>query len=253
MSRRMRAWMACGMVVASAACGRGQATTSPSAVAGTPSAPATGPGTIAASALCTARPNLTPGPVTDPNGPMFHQVVVARTADGLTLTDATIVQSAASVPDGVRAPDGRVLVYYVNGAQHGIWVGSVSGTNLSPMGPITVDGVRDPAGIVDPDAYRVGDRIRLAYLSGFTSGSERAICLAESEDGVVFRTLGLAIDLRGSETVTDPSVVRLADGSWLMALSAGQQTLLARSGDGLTFMLGERLSFGGRARGRDGA
>jgi hypothetical protein len=176
---------------------------------------------------------------------MFHQVVVARTADGLTLEGATIVLPAASVPDGVRAADGRTFVYYVNGAQHGLWVGAATATSLTPIGPITVDGVRDPLGFVDPDAFRVGDRIRLAYLAGFSSG-QRAICLADSEDGVTFRTVGIALDLRGTlETITDPSVARVADGTWLMALSAGQHTLLARSGDGLSFVLGERLTFGG--------
>ena len=153
--------------------------------------------------------------------------------------------AAASVPDGVRAPDGRVLVYYVNGAQHGVWVGVASATGWSPLGPITIDGVPDPLGIVDPDAYRVGGRIRLAYLANFTSPSERAICLAESEDGVSFRTLGLAVDLRTAGTVTDPSVVQLPNGSWLMALSSGQTTRLARSADGLTFTLGESLTYGG--------
>ncbi len=71
----------------------------------------------------------------------------------------------------------------MNGAQHGVWVGSATASSLSPIGPISLDGVRDPLGIVDPDASRVGDRIRLAYLSGFDS-NERAICLADSEDGV---------------------------------------------------------------------
>lgn len=176
---------------------------------------------------------------------MFHQVVVARSVDGLAVTDARVVQSAASVPDGVRAPDGRVLVYYVNGAQHGVWVGEASATGWSAIGPITIDGVPDPLGIVDPDAYRVGGRIRLAYLANFTSANERAICLAESEDGVSFRTLGLAVDLRTAGTITDPSVVQLPNGSWLMALSAGQTTRLARSADGLTFTLGESLTYGG--------
>jgi hypothetical protein len=183
--------------------------------------------------------------VLDPNGPMFHQVVMARTTDGVTVTDARIVQSAASVPDGVRAPDGRVLVYYVNGAQHGVWVGAGSASTWSPLGPIAIDGVSDPLGVVDPDAYRVGDRIRLAYLANFTSQTERAICLAESDDGRSFRTLGLAVDLRGAGTITDPSVVPLPNGSWLMALSAGQTTRLARSADGLSFALGEMLSIGG--------
>ncbi len=175
---------------------------------------------------------------------MFHQVVVARTTDGLTLTDPRIVQPAASVPDGVRAPDGRTLIYYVNGAQHGVWAGTATASSLSPIGPISLDGVRDPLGIVDPDAYRVGDRIRLAYLAGFDS-SERAICLAESDDGLSFRSVGLALDLRGRGTITDPSVIRLRDGSWLMALSEGQATWLARSADGLSFTMGERLTYGG--------
>lgn len=239
-----------------AACGGGggHATTAPSTVSsGTTGVP---PVPTATTPLCTATPNTVTGPVTDPNGPAFHQIVFARTPDGLALTDATVVQPSASVPDGVRASDGRVLVYYVNGAQHGIWVGTVSGLSLAPVGPITLDGIRDPGGVVDPDAYRVGDRIRLAYLSGFTSGANRAICIAESQDGISFRTLGLAVDLRSSELVTDPSVVQLADGSWLMAMSAGQQTILARSIDGIAFTTGERLSYGGVpevARTADGA
>jgi hypothetical protein len=175
---------------------------------------------------------------------MFHQVVVARTTDGLTLAEPRIVQPAASVPDGVRASDGRTLVYYVNGAQHGVWVGTATASSLSPLGPISLDGVRDPLGIVDPDAYRVGDRIRLGYLAGFDS-SERAICLAESDDGMAFRSVGLALDLRGRATITDPSVIRLRDGSWLMALSEGQATWLARSVDGVSFTMGERLTYGG--------
>lgn len=176
---------------------------------------------------------------------MFHQIVVARTSDGLNLADVRIVQAAASVPDGVRAPDGRVLVYYVNGARHGLWVAIATATMFDPLGPIAIDGVHDPLGIVDPDAYRVGNRIRLAYLASFPSTGERAVCLAESDDGVAFRTIGVAVDLRGTGTITDPSVVQLPTGSWFMALSAGQTTRLARSSDGVSFTLGETLTFGG--------
>lgn len=234
-----RAAVAVALALAAAACGGsevGQAT---------PTAASSVPPPTSAASLCTARPNPNPGPVLDPNGPMFHQVVVARSVDGLTVTDARIVQPAGSVPDGVRAADGRVLVYYINGAQHGVWVGTATADGWSAAGPITIDGVRDPLGIVDPDAYRVGSRIRLAYLANFTTPNERAICLAESDDGLSFRTLGLAVDLRGAGTITDPSVVQLPNGSWLMALSAGQTTRLARSTDGLTFTLGETLTYGG--------
>lgn len=238
--RATRRLLAAATVTVVAGCGGSDVGQAP-----TPTPATAVPPVSSASSLCTARPNPNPGPVLDPNGPMFHQVVVARSVDGLTVTDARIVQPAASVPDGVRAPDGRVLVYYVNGAQHGVWVGTASDGGWSATGPITLDGIRDPLGIVDPDAYRVGGRIRLAYLANFTTPNERAICLAESDDGVSFRTLGLAVDLRGAGTITDPSVVQLPDGSWLMALSAGQTTRLARSSDGLSFALGETLTYGG--------
>ena len=119
-SRRDDVLVACVAMLA-VACGGSKAATAPSPVASTPG-PGTPVGIVSASSLCTARPNTMTGPATDPNGPAFHQVVVARTTDGLTLTDATIVQSAASVPDGVRAADGRTLVYYVNGLQHGVSV-----------------------------------------------------------------------------------------------------------------------------------
>lgn len=38
--------------------------------------------------------------------------------------------------------------------------------------------------------------------------------------------------VRAREQLTDPSVVRLPDGSWRMAISLGQQTVMARSTDG---------------------
>ena len=44
---------------------------------------------------------------------------------------------------------------------------------------------------------------------------------------------------------SDPSSVRLPDGTWLMAMSLGQQTLMARSTDGLAFTREATLSLGG--------
>jgi hypothetical protein len=59
------------------------------------------------------------------------------------------------------------------------WGCGTSGESRAAVtgGPISVDGVPDRLGIVDPDAYRVGDRIRLACLANVTSQGERAICL----------------------------------------------------------------------------
>jgi hypothetical protein len=102
---------------------------------------------------------------------------------------------------------------------------------------------------VDPDATRLPDgRIRLAYLSGFASpgmSGPRAMCLADSADGIHFTVVGPAIRLPENETITDPSLLRLADGSWLMAMSRGQQTVLARSPDGLSFATYDTVSYGG--------
>jgi hypothetical protein len=187
-------------------------------------------------------------PITDPNGPYFHQTVIARTTDGLTLTNAHQVLDHASVPDGVHRADGTVLVYYVNAAAGATWVARIVADTAQPIGPIVVDGVSAPVGVVDPDVQTVaGNRVRLFYLNGFGAppGTARAMCSADSDDGVRFTTRGPAFTWSTGESFTDPSVVPLADGSWLMAISLGQQTVMARSADGLTFTREATFTFGG--------
>jgi hypothetical protein len=102
---------------------------------------------------------------------------------------------------------------------------------------------------VDPDAFLLPDgRIRLAYLAGLaapSNSSPRAICLADSSDGMDFTLLGSAHDIPAGDTITNPSLTRLGDGSWLMAMSRGQQTVRARSADGLRFTVYDTLTFGG--------
>ena len=189
------------------------------------------------------------GPVTDPSGPYFHAMAIASTVDGFSLVGTHQVLEHASVPDGVRGPAGDVLVYYVNGAAGYVWAGRTDGGGLSPIGPIALNGNSSPAGVVDPDAVRLpSGRIRLAYLSGFGAPSAtnaRAICLADSDDGVSFTVIGSAYDIPSGDMITDPSITRLSDGSWLMAMSRGQQTVMARSGDGLGFNVYDTLTFGG--------
>lgn len=223
-----------------AACGG----TSATPLAATPvETPVLGP---ARTSLCSP-PGPTPGtPIADPNGPYFHRTLIGRTRDGVSIVEPRVVLDHASVPDGVRAPDGRELIYYVNGEDASLWVAEVRGTGATAVGPITMDGVRRPSAVVDPDVAVVNGRIRMAYLSGFgtTGPVPAAICLAESADGVVFTSIGAALTL-GSEFLTDPSIVPLPRGGWLMALSAGQQTVLARSADGLAFAATDRVSFGG--------
>lgn len=71
------------------------------------------------------------------------------------------------------------------------------------------------------------------------------MCLAESEDGISFTVLGAALRFEVGVTATDPSLTQLADGSWLMAVSWGQRSIMARSNNGLTFTRYDTLWVGG--------
>jgi hypothetical protein len=87
----------------------------------------------------------------------------------------------------------------------------------------------------------------MTYLSGFgppSSGNPRAMCQADSDDGLSFSVIGRALSL-ADQSSTDPSIARLGDGSWLMAHSRGQQTVLSRSSDGRTFSTEATLDIGG--------
>jgi hypothetical protein len=196
---------------------------------------------------CEVRPSPeNDGPVLDPNGPYYHQVVVANSTDGVTVTGAHQVLEHASVPDGVKLADGRVFIYYINAEKHGINVAQVAGDGVQQLGPIALDGVSRPLGIVDPDATLMPDgKVRLAYLSNFNTVPrvESVICLADSSDGINFSVLGRAIAFK--DLTTDPSLARLADGTWLMAASQGQKTALARSSDGLSFESYATVTYGG--------
>lgn len=197
---------------------------------------------------CEPRPGIARR-VEDPSGPYAHQVVVASTTDGITLTGARQVLDHASVPDGVRTRDGSILIYYVNGAEGATWVARMDPAGVTPIGPISVNGAARPIGVVDPDAILLADgRIRLFYLGNLgpprPGVNEWNMCVAESEDGVRFTLVGRAIRFLGAMT-TDPSVIHLPDGSWLMAVSQGQSTTLARSADGLRFAPESTVTFGG--------
>ncbi len=188
------------------------------------------------------------GPVTDPRGPYYHRVAIAHTPDGIHLSGATVVLEHASVPDGVKRADGSVLIYYVNGADHGVFVARVEGDTAVPIGPITLDGVSKPGGVVDPDATLLpSGTIRLAYMSGFGPGGGAGgwtMCLADSTDGVNFTVIGQALRFTDA-TSTDPSIVQLANGDWLMAVSQGQNTVLAKSADGLRYEVYATAGYGG--------
>lgn len=180
-------------------------------------------------------------------GPWAHNVAIGDSGDGVTVTNLREVIAHASVPDGVRLPDGTTGIYYVNGETDGVWLARVSGATVTPVSAITVDGIFRPEGIVDPDATLVSGKVRLAYLNGFGAPGtgRRAMCLADSSDGLTFTTVANAWDLGTGATQTDPSLLQLRDGSWLMAISDGQSTRLGRSATGLSFTEYTRVTAGG--------
>jgi hypothetical protein len=227
--------------------------------AGTPTSPAS-PSGNGSTPTCVVSAGGQGAPVTDPSGPYYHQVVVAQTTDGLTLSGIRQVIDHASVPDGVRRADGSVLIYYVNGAMGYVWVARLEGDSARALGQVSIDGIQNPAGVVDPDATLLPDgRIRLAFFLGFGApgaATTRAMCIAESADGINFTMKGTAFPFVATESLTDPSLLALDDGSWLMAMSNGGNTIIARSADGLAFTREATLTFGGvpeLARAPDGA
>ena len=221
------------------ACGGKGSNSSPASP--TPTPPSTG-GTSTVTG-CQVSGSSTGGPVTDPNGPYYHQVAAADTSDGKSITNPRELLDHASVPDGVRMADGSIGIYYVNGSGGGVWLGRLSGSTLTPVSAISIDGVSAPTGVADPDATLVNGKIRLLYLHNPISGGDRAYCIAESSDGISFQTVAEAMSF--SATYTDPSMVQLSDGTWLLAGSNGQSTILARSMDGLTFTQYNSVDYGG--------
>jgi len=82
------------------------------------------------------------------------------------------------------------------------------------------------------------DAYRLFYFLGHfvtrprPGGGPNPIYSVDSTDGIHFSSARLAFD---AEAVTDPTVTRLVDGSWRMALRQGDHVLLSGSDDGLVF------------------
>jgi hypothetical protein len=183
----------------------------------------------------------------DPNEPV-DDVAIATTVDGLTLSDTHVVLTHASVPDGTLLPDGGIGIYYLNQANGGMEVARLSGGVVTPVGPISIDGINHFFG-ADPDAELVNGRVRLTYnqvLAG-TGTASRHFCVAESSDGLNFQTLGTALTISpNGPSYSDPSVAQLANGSFLMGYSQTVNTVLARSSDGVSFSsTGSVLSYGG--------
>ena len=221
------------VAIAATTCGR-STPSSPSASASiaTTLPPSTRPGSVAG---CEVTGSTSGAPlIADPKSPYYDHLGLASTADGRSAVGYREVLPHASAPDGTPLPDGSVGVYYNNGETGGsVWLARVAGARLAPASPISLNGVANALLVADVAVSLVDGKVRVYYLHG--AGGTRRFCVAESSDGVSFQVIALATRFSGTEA--DPTVVRLENGSWLMAFSRENHTSIgfARSNDGLTF------------------
>ena len=169
----------------------------------------------------------------DAKSPYYDYLGVAVSADGRTATGYVEALAHAPAPDGTRMPDGSIGVYFNSGETGGIWLARLTGSTLRKVSAITVNGVLRPQWMSDVNVELIDGKVRMFYMNG--EGAARTFCVAESSDGLTFTVIARAIRFTGTEA--DPSVVRMPDGSWLMAFSRENHTGVgfARSKDGLTF------------------
>ncbi|MFQ5611246.1 MAG: sialidase family protein, partial [Anaerolineae bacterium] len=182
----------------------------------------------------------------DQESPLYdHQVFLTSSPDAFHFEgQGQLVVDHASVPDGVVGPDGKLWVYFVNGrpGQHGIFAARETDSGQwEIIDCIRLDG-QFVGNAVDPDVTRLPDgRYRLVYFLGkfvggapLLPGQPHPIYSAISADGLNFT---VEQELIAVEGVTDPSLVQLPDGRWLLALAQQRQILLAASDNGYHFEL----------------
>jgi len=182
--------------------------------------------------------------IPDPNGPAFHQVLIAKSSDGLIWqSDNRVIIDQASVPEGLRLADGRWMIYAVDGTALGgpglVYAESKDEGKTWVCGKINLQGA-DPDVVLLPDG-----RIRM-YSIEFPfgpnppgAGSQQAnqpnrVKSAISSDGKNF-TVEDSARLEGIQ-YTDPDVIRIGN-EWFMYISTGPTAWAAQSSDGLAFKL----------------
>ncbi|MBI2653606.1 exo-alpha-sialidase [Candidatus Woesearchaeota archaeon] len=191
-------------------------------------------------------PPVTFDPFNDPNGPFYHQVFVAHSDDGLNFEKKEgVVFDKASVPDIVKLPNGRIIVYAVDGARRsksGLMV-AISDDNGEAwqQGSLQLKSPRQFASGADPEAVFLPDgRIRLYYVvfpapqqpGIIDTQSKNRVHSALSSDGIHFEEEeGFRFEY---PQITDPDIAKIGD-KWLMYLAQGPRLIAALSSDGLIF------------------
>ena len=209
---------------------------------GTPGTPPSPPGDAQTERPCL--PEKRTIAIPDAEGPSHHQVLLAKSADGSTWqTDNRVIIDQASVPEGLRMSDGRLLIYAVDGSGLGgpglVYAESKDEGKTWTCGKINLQGA-DPDVVVLPDG-----RLRLYFIefpfgpNPPIPGSSQAnqpnrVRSAISSDGKTFAVED-GVRLEGIQ-YTDPDVIRIGN-EWLMYVSTGMTAWAAQSSDGLAFKL----------------
>ena len=192
-------------------------------------------------------------PIGDPSGPYYHQVYKAVSADGLNFTKVGgVLLDKASVPDAVSLPDGRLVIYAVDGggrSESGLMVAISEDQGATwKQGSLQLKGLQPPGKGVDPNAVMTPEgAVRLYYVvfprkmpinaqgRVVTTGETIRIKSALSSDGVNFDEEE-GVRYQTAEMITDPDTVKIGD-KWYMYVSMGPKNVALSSSDGMTFNL----------------
>lgn len=178
------------------------------------------------------------------DGPVNDETYLAWSEDGLNWNaDPEPVFEHASVPDILVRSNGEFLLYWIDFSKMGDepieFIGfssSQDGRSWAERDQVLINGLSAEKA-VDPcvEELENGD-LRMYYFGAFMpmQGGSHQIFSAISRDGG--RTFIEEESIRfEAPQITDPDVVQKPDGTWIMYLSQGTQTLIATSRDGLHF------------------
>lgn len=199
------------------------------------------------------QPGRTADPFSDQNGPFYHQILKATSADGLNFTKIDgVVFDKASVPDIIRLESGRLIIYSVDGAgrsKSGLMVAiSDDDGKTWQSGSLQLKCERSVCSGADPEAVVLPDaKIRLHYIvfpehkgpapgpnAPLESLANHFVYSATSTDGIDFtEESGVRFEYPGT---TDPDVVKIGE-KWFMYVAQGPRLVAASSTDGLTYTL----------------
>lgn len=198
-------------------------------------------------------------PPLNQDGPWNHQIHFATSKDGVNWEiESNPIMKEASVPDiivlsgrGKAGAEGTFWVYTVDARRQKPYheglsrlVSKDGGKSWSEPEAVKVEGLNESDAVpVDPSVVQLEDgNLRLYFLAMKRNpgGSNNRFYSAISEDGVNFKVEdGVRFE---AQQITDPEVI-FANGEWLMFISHGQESWLARSKDGLSFTKDEKVKF----------